>query len=434
MLVTEWNTCLLGELGAPKRHAFATGPFGSSISKKFFVNEGVPVIRGSNLSIDVGITLNDEGLVFVDEEKARQFSRSIVRRGDLVFTCWGTIGQVGFISERTRFERYIVSNKQMKMTPDSSRVEPLFLYYILSSPRMVYEITSRAIGTSVPGFNLGQLKEIPVRLPPLAIQQDISRALRSFDDLIENNRQRIKILEEIARLLYREWFVAFRFPGHEDVELVSSDFGLIPEGWDYARLSDLVSTQYGYTESASLDQVGPRFLRGMDINKTSFIDWSSVPFCPVSEFDRQKFAVQVGDVFVIRMADPGKVGICEREIDAVFASYLVRLRPTNNRITQYYLFFTLNDHHYQVWVSGASTGATRKSISAKVMTEPSIVVPSTEILGRFDDAVRPLRKLMNSLLAQNAVLREARDLLLPRLVSGELDVSELDLELETLGV
>ena len=201
---------------------------------------------------------------------------------------------------------YLVSNK-----PDEddarfdSRVEPLLSITFFRRLGWCTKLsTAEPSGTSVPGFNLGQLKEIPVRLPPLAIQQDISRALRSFDDLIENNRQRIKILEEIARLLYREWFVDFRFPGHEDVELVSSDFGLIPEGLDYARLSDLVSTQYGYTESASLDQVGPRFLRGMDINKTSFIDWSFVPFCPVSEFDRQKFAVQVGDVFVIRMADP----------------------------------------------------------------------------------------------------------------------------------
>ena len=122
------------------------------------------------------------------------------------------------------------------------------------------------------------------------------------------------------------------------------------------------------------------------MNKTSFIDWSTVPFCPISEPDRQKFAVQVGDVFVIRMADPGKVGICERDVDAVFASYLVRLRPTDDRIPHYYLFFTLSDDTYQGWVTGASTGATRKSVSAKVMTEPSVVVPCTSVLEQFDDA------------------------------------------------
>ena len=152
--MTEWSTFLLGELGAPSKHAFATGPFGSSISKKFFLDEGIPVIRGSNLSTEIEVTLNEEGLVFVDEEKAQKFSRSIARRGDLVFTCWGTVGQVGLISDTTRYDRYIVSNKQMKMTPDPSRVEPLFLYYLLSSPRMVHEVTSQAIGTSVPGFNL----------------------------------------------------------------------------------------------------------------------------------------------------------------------------------------------------------------------------------------------------------------------------------------
>ena len=107
----------------------------------------------------------------------------------------------------------------------------------------------------------------------------------------------------------------------------------------------------------------------------------------------------------------------------------MRLRPTDDRITQYYLFFTLSGDTYQGWVTGASTGATRKSVSAKVMTEPSVVVPCTGVLEQFDDAVRPVRRLITNLLEQNAVLRGARDLLLPRLVSGELDVSELGLGL-----
>lgn len=431
--MTEWRTYLLGELGDSSKHAFATGPFRSSISKKYFIDEGVPVIRGSNLSTDVGVTLHEEGLVFVDEERARKFSRSIARRGDLVFTCWGTVGQVGFISDTTRYERYIVSNKQMKMTPDSSRVDPLFLYYLLSSPRMVHEVTSQAIGTSIPGFNLGQLKEIAVRIPPLTKQRDISQTLCALDDLIESNRRQIEVLEEVARLLYRDWFVHFRFPGHEAADLVDSDLGPIPEGWETAKLSHLVSTQYGYTESACPEPVGPRYLRGMDMNKRSFIDWSTVPYCPISKLDHQKFAVQIGDVFIIRMADPGKVGICEKEVDAVFASYLVRLSPTDGRITPYYLFFALSDEPYQSWVTGASTGATRKSVSAKVMTEPNIAVPSAVVLEQFDEAVRPVRSLINNLLEQNAVLREARELLLPRLVSGELEVSELGLELEALG-
>ena len=332
---------------------------------------------------------------------------------------YGTLGAVFYIDEP-----YWPLNTTLYVQNFKGNHER-FIAYLLESLDLAALVSSAA----VPGINRNHLHPLQVRVPDLYLQETIAATLGAFDDLIQNNRRRIEVLEGMARLLYREWFVRFRYPGHEGVELVDSDLGPIPEGWEVARLSDLVSTQYGYTESANPDPVGPRYLRGMDMNKTSFIDWSTVPFCPISEPDRQKFAVQLGDVFVIRMADPGKVGICEREIDAVFASYLVRLRPTDGRITQYYLFFTLSDDAYQGWVTGASTGATRKSVSAKVMTEPYVVVPCPGVLEEFDDSVHPVRRLMNNLLEQNAVLREARDLLLPRLVSGELDVSELGLDL-----
>ena len=97
-LVTSWRTVTLGELGADQKHSFSTGPFGSSISKKFFRESGVPVIRGSNLSQAVDVRLNDEGLVFVEQEHASKFKRSMVQEGDLIFTCWGTVGQVGLVS------------------------------------------------------------------------------------------------------------------------------------------------------------------------------------------------------------------------------------------------------------------------------------------------------------------------------------------------
>ena len=231
-----------------------------------------------------------------------------------------------------------------------------YLRYLIGSPQFEAYVRPIVTGVNVPHISPTQIRNFSFQLPPCDVQDSVTNLLRPVDDLIEDNRRRIEILEEMARLLYREWFVHFRYPGHADLLLVDSDLGPIPEGWGIARLSDLVSTQYGYTESANPDPVGPRYLRGMDMNKTSFVDWSTVPFCPISEPDRQKFAVQVGDVFVIRMADPGKVGICEREVDAVFASYLVRMRPTDDRITQYYLFFTLSDDIYQGWVTGASTG------------------------------------------------------------------------------
>jgi type I restriction enzyme S subunit len=167
----------------------------------------------------------------------------------------------------------------------------------------------------------------------------------------------------------------------------------------------------------------------MDINKRTFIDWSTVPYCPIDDANRSRYAIKRGDVFVIRMADPGKVGFCEDDIEAVFASYLVRLRPASESITPLYLFFTLSDTAYQDWVTGASTGATRKSVSARVMTEPRILLPDRGTQGRFEAAVGPMRQMLGSLVKASSLLAATRDLLLPKLVTGQIDVSCLDLDL-----
>jgi type I restriction enzyme S subunit len=229
----------------------------------------------------------------------------------------------------------------------------------------------------------------------------------------------------MAQRIYREWFGEFRYPGHEDVPLADSELGSVPAGWPVVRLADLVSTQYGYTASTSDTPIGPKFLRGMDMNKASFIDWSTVPYCQIGEEDHAKYRLHAGDVVVIRMADPGKVAIVEAEIDAVFASYLIRLIPNDDRILPYTLFFFLASDRYQAFVSGASTGTTRRSLSAPGITAIALAVPPASLQRAFDDAVRPTRDLMGRLVSENALLREARDLLLPRLIVGEIDVNEL---------
>ena len=161
----EWREVAVEEIKAQSENALATGPFGSSIGSRFFADSGVPVIRGSNLSEDIGTRLNDQGLVFLSPDKAREFSRSTVRDGDLVFTCWGTVNQVGLIDRRAAYREYIISNKQMKLTPDPAKADSLFLYYLFSGPELQHRIKNQSIGSSVPGFNLGQLRAMRIRIP-----------------------------------------------------------------------------------------------------------------------------------------------------------------------------------------------------------------------------------------------------------------------------
>lgn len=248
----EWRKGTVDDVKSSSPNALATGPFGSAISSRFFVNSGIPVIRGSNLSQDVGTRLIDDGLVFLKEDKAREFSRSIARHDDLIFTCWGTIDQVGLIDTRSRYSKYVISNKQMKLTPDPNKADSLFLYYYFSTSATRSMILSQGIGSSVPGFNLGQLRSTPLHLPPLSEQKAIAAILGALDDKIELNRQMNETLETMARALFKSWFVDFepvrakaegRAPGLPtptadlfSARLVGSELGEIPKGWQAGKL------------------------------------------------------------------------------------------------------------------------------------------------------------------------------------------------------
>ncbi|KAB2941884.1 MAG: restriction endonuclease subunit S [Candidatus Methanoperedens sp.] len=311
---------------------------------------------------------------------------------------------------------------------DPKKADVRFVKYCMDTMKLRMQNVSK--GTTQDNLSLDKLLTFNFLMPPLPTQHKIAAILSAYDDLIENNTRRIKILEKMAHALYREWFVNFRFPGHEKVKMVESELGMVPEGWEVKKLSAFVETQYGYTESASEIEIGPKFIRGMDINKTSYIQWDTVPFCPINADDYSKYKIKVGDILVIRMADPGKVGIIEKNIDAVFASYLIRLKITSNCISPYYLFYFLQSDRYQGYVTGASTGTTRKSASAGVITDINMFIPPDDIRIQFEDSVSTIRRMLNNLLDRNTNLRRTRDLLLPKLISGEVDVSNLEIKTE----
>jgi len=244
----EWRECRVEDIAAKTPNALATGPFGSSISARFFQGDGVPVIRGSNLSQDIGIRLIDAEWVYVSEQKAREFTRSIARHGDLIFTCWGTIDQVGLIDDLARYDEYVISNKQMKLTPDPSQADSLFLYYLFKSPKIRETILSQGIGSSVPGFNLGQLRGMQLRLPPLATQKAIAEILGVLDDKITHNHHMNRKLEELTAALFQSWFIDFdpvvaKREGRKPVGVPESALHLFPEHFEESKLGPIPQGQ-----------------------------------------------------------------------------------------------------------------------------------------------------------------------------------------------
>jgi type I restriction enzyme S subunit len=210
--VAEWRKSKLVEVAAKKRWALNGGPFGSKLTTKHYTNSGVPVIRGINLSD--GTRFSFEDFVWVSEEKADELLPNNAHPGDLVFTQRGTIGQVGLIPVDAPFRRFVISQSQMKLSPDPAQADALFLYYYFSSPGTVKAMENLAFSAGVPHINLEILRNFEVPLPPLTLQRRIAGILSAYDELIENGRRRIRILEAMARARYRAWFVRFSFPGH----------------------------------------------------------------------------------------------------------------------------------------------------------------------------------------------------------------------------
>ncbi|MCT7950740.1 restriction endonuclease subunit S [Ancylothrix sp. C2] len=341
--------------------------------------------------------------------------------GTLLITIAANIADTAILKITACFPDSIVG-----FVADPDKADVHFIKYYIDTIKLHMQNISR--GTTQDNLSIEKIQSFDFLIPPLPTQRKIAAILSAYDDLIENNTRRIEILEEMARSLYREWFVKFRFPGHEQVRMVDSELGPVPEGWEVKKLAALVETQYGYTESASKNKVGPKYVRGMDINKTSYIQWDSVPYCPINDTDYAKYRLKAGDVLVIRMADPGKVGIVENQIDAVFASYLIRLKITSSKLSPYLLFYFLLSECYQNYVTGACTGTTRKSASAGVLTDINLVIPIDDIRQKFEEQISVIRRMLNKLLEKNANLRKTRDLLLPRLISGEIDVENLDIK------
>lgn len=423
-LPKAWTLRSVDDVKGKKKGDCCAGPFGSNISKKYFVEEGVPVIRGNNLTKGVKRFV-PEGFAFVTEDRATKYQSQHVRAGDLVFTCWGTLGQVGLIPEDGPYPEYIISNKQLKLRVDVEKADAEFLYYQLSSPPMVELIQRLAVGSAVPGINLGILKSLSLALPPLPTQRRIASILSAYDDMIENNTKRIEILEEMARSLYREWFVHFRFPGHEKVKLVDSELGKIPEGWEATNASAVI-------------QIRPR-TKVMKDRENYFVPMTSLATGSMligtieMKAGNSGSKFKNGDTLFARITpclENGKTAYVQflpsEEDVACGSTEFIVLREAHFSREMVYLLSRL-DTFRQHAINSMSGASGRQRAKEEAFDSYQLASPPKQMVDKFSDHVCPMFTLIETLNQKNRALRQTRDLLLPKLISGELDVGALDL-------
>lgn len=280
-----------------------------------------------------------------------------------------------------------------------------FLYYLVSDQAFTDYLTANVKGAAYPAVDARTIARAKVHVPPLPIQRKIAAILSAYDDLIENSLRRIEILEEMARNLYREWFVDFRFPGHESARFVDSPLGRIPEGWRVERLGDVATIRTGRSnrQDAVSDGAFPFFDRSSETKRSNrFL------------FDCEAVIVPgEGRRFRPRYWRDGPFDLHQRVYGLM----------DFEGVHGVFVYFALLERHE--YFARVATGATVKSLRKGMFERFEFLAPSEDLMERFREQAGQTLRLVGLLAERNEALREARDLLLPKLISGDLDVSDL---------
>ncbi|MBC1604878.1 restriction endonuclease subunit S [Listeria rocourtiae] len=414
-IISAWDIMHIDDLKSKKRNAIAMGPFGSNIKKENFQESGVPIIRGNNLK---KFQFYDDDFVFVSEEKSEKLKSSWVFRKDIVITHRGTLGQVCIIPENSNYEKYIISQSGMKLTVNEEIMNSRFLYYFLNSRVGQHQLLMNKSQVGVPAIAQASksLKKIWVPVPSIQEQNRISDMLSKLDSKIELNKKIIATLEEIASTLFKRWFIDFEFPDERGNpyrssggKMIDSELGKIPEKW-------LVQAIGSCMENYDRKRV------------------------PLSKLERQK---RKGSYPYY-----GAASLLDYVDDYIFdGTYLLLgedgtvLTEKGKPVLQYISGkFWVNNHAHvlmgkedistewlmlffkQVSVKSIVTGAVQPKISQRNLNSLPVILGTDNVHKLFNLIVKPLFNKMIILERENITLSELRDTLLPKLLSGELEL------------
>ncbi|MGD8173928.1 restriction endonuclease subunit S [Vibrio sp. TRT 21S02] len=448
---SEWTKVSIESIQANEKGAIAIGPFGSRLKSDNYVESGVPVIRGTNVT--GGPTLEGD-FVYITEEKADTLGSCNVYKNELVFPHRGSIGEVGIIKENNR---YVLSSSLMKLKVDEEQVDPLFVYYFFKSALGKHELLKNASQVGTPGIGqpLTSLKKIEFHKPSLSQQKKIANILSSLDERIVINSQINQTLEQMAQTIFKSWFVDFdpvkaKMNGEQPEgmdaataslfpeKLVDTEVGELPEGWKLVPVGELldktIGGDWGKEEPDEKHTEEVRIVRGTDIPKLHGGAIESVPVRYVESKKLKTRKLERGDI-VIEVSGGSKDqptgrslfisdNILKRlELPSEPASFCRRFKPKSYEIglllaVHFQLMYQAGKTwEYQNQSTGISNFQTKYFLEAE-----HIVIPSDEVLDAFVKQVSPMMDMIHS--NQNIELAKLRDTLLPKLLSGEIELGQ----------
>ena len=394
------------------------GPFGSNIKVDNFIDYGVPVLNGSNLQ---GFKLNEESFNYVSQEKADSLGKANAHRGDVVITHRGTLGQIVYIPNDSKFEQYVISQSQFRLKLKRELIRPDFFVYFFHTRLGQHRILMNASQVGVPALArpTSTFKEVLVPVPSLEAQSKIMDILHSLDDKIECNRRINENLEQQAQALFKSWFVDFE--PFKDQPFVESELGMIPQGWRVESLSSIADYVNGLAMQKYRPEGGEKGLPVLKIKELGQgnIDDSS-ELCSPSLIG-EKYIINDGDIIfswsgtlMVKIWCGGKCGLNQH------------LFVVNPKDYPKWFVYHWTKYHLDNFIRIAKDKAvTMGHIKRGELDKAKTVIPDKENMQKIDALIKPIFEQIIANELESRRLVELRDALLPKLMSGELKVENV---------
>lgn len=368
-----------------------TGPFGSQLHKEDYVDDGTPIVTVEHLGNRV---FTEQNLPRVSNEDKQRLSKYILKEGDIVFSRVGSVDRCSFVD--SQHTGWLFSGRCLRVRP-FEEISPLFLYYFFCLESTKKFIRNIAVGATMPSINTKLMGEIEVSYPDKQVQEKIANLLGAIDNKIELNNAINDNLAAQMRAYFKEY--------------TANNASIT------GKLKDYSVMQYGYTETATTEPVGPKFLRITDIAQ-NYIDWNGVPYCPISEENHEKYVLSEGDVVVARTgATVGYAKMVGRNIpDSVFASFLVRIRPIDDEY-RYYFGLAITSAEFLNFVQTNAGGSAQPQANPPLLGEFELSIPNKQSLPEFNTKISSFLGVIESNETEISKLHEVKDTMVKMLSS-----------------
>ena len=367
--------------------------------------KGFPLVRTPN--IGKGRLVYDGMHRVCEDVYNKRNARAIPQENDLIFAREATAGNVALIQKG---EKVCLGQRTVLIRPNQEKVNPAFLTYFLLAPKQQYNLLSTANGATVAHVNLPTIRNLKIDLPELPAQHRIATILSRYDSLIENYQKQIKLLEEAAQRLYKEWFVDLRFPGHENTNIIDG----VPEGWEKKKLYEIAEVVMGSSPKSEFynnDKQGLPFHQGVGSYGTRFVDDN------VYSTSITRLAEPNSILFSVR-APVGRLNITKNKI--IIGRGLAAMNHKDG--SQSFLFYMLKERFFIDNIIG--NGSIFASISKVELLDQEFIVPPMKTIKAFESLASKLDKKIQGVDTQLRLLTEARDRLLPKLMNGEMEIQD----------